>query len=349
MKPVPREMGAVTVIVPTYNMARFLKPLYESIARSDFSPRVKEILFISDGSTDETRDVVRTLSSRAEDGKPAVRLIELAGNEGTFRARHRGALEASTEKLLFIDSRITLPSATTGALSELMESYPALVAHCDVDDSKNIYCLYWRRSHDRFYRPESMTQGMVTITAARYDEIPFGSTCFTCPREAFLRACQPYLNRKLWSDDTLLFGDLVREVPFVLHPLFRIDWQPRDRAWPFLKRLFDRGPGLAQYHFFKHRGKLFYAVVLATSYGGLALGVAFWRPLLSLNLLLTGLIVAALSTALLTRNAREFCRLAPLHVAVIVAYGLGALRGAWVVWRNARRESRAASLQMNGV
>ena len=327
----PADAADCTIVVPTYNMGRFLTPLFDSIVNSPLAGSIAEMIFVSDGSTDDTDEVVRALATR---GAPfAVRLLKPERNAGTFRARYLGATNAQSKTLMFIDSRITLPLATAVALKSLMGQAPALVANCDVDPHKNIYCLYWRRSHARFYRSEALAEVPVTIDALNFDRIPFGSTCFICPRDAFVEASARFLDHTLWSDDTLLFSDMVQTTPFVLHPQFRIDWEPRDRLYPFLKRLFDRGPGLAQYHFFKVRGALFYATLIASTYGALSLGLAFWCPAWSAGLIVGALLATFASTILIAHGPREFFRLAPLHVAVIAAYGLGALRGAWVVWR----------------
>jgi hypothetical protein len=90
---------------------------------------------------------------------------------------------------------------------------------------------------------------------------------------------------------------------------------------------------LAQYHFFHHRGTLFYATLLAVLYGLAAIAFLPFHPLYTFTMLASALAAMALSTALIARSFTEFLRLAPLHTGVLIFYGFGALRGAWVVWK----------------
>ena len=50
----------VTVIIPTYNRAHILERVIESYFQSD----VKEVIFINDASTDNTKDVLKLLSEK---------------------------------------------------------------------------------------------------------------------------------------------------------------------------------------------------------------------------------------------------------------------------------------------
>ena len=329
-------MRECTVIVPTWNMGRYLEPLFNSIVNSDFAERVEEIIFVCDKSNDNSESIIKRLAEQQIGRHPSVRLIEPTTREGLFKARYLGAMNARTKKIMFIDSRITLPAASANALARLMPLYPAIFVNLDIDTNKNIFCLYWRRSHARFFRSEEAVAKILMITSENFHATRVGGTCFYCSRDLFVEVSQKYLGQKIWSDDTYVLADMVAQEPFTLHPDVRVNWEPRDEPLVFLKHLYGRGPGLAQYHFFRHRGPLFYATLLGVLYLVLTLTCAFLFPPASVGLILFGLSAALGSTALIAHGWREFLRLAPLHAAVLAFYGTGAVRGAWVVWRRSR-------------
>lgn len=328
-------MRDVTVIIPTWNQGRYLTPLFESIVKSPFVEAVEEIIFVYDKSNDNSERIIADLQRRQEGKKPSVKLIAPPERRGLFMARYLGAKAARTKKIMYIDSRITLPPATAAALPRLIREYPAGSANVDIDIHKNIYCLYWQRSHETIFRStyKANRAGPVTVTSENFTQHKIGGTSFYCSRDPFVEISERYLAKPLMSDDTYVMIDLVKVEPFTVHPEFRINWEPRDEAVVFLKHLYGRGPGFAQYNFFRVRGPLFYAVCLGVLFLATVFGLLFVNPLWSLGLLASGLLALALSTAFIAETPLEFLRLAPLHTAVILAYGLGAVRGAWIVWK----------------
>lgn len=319
-------------------MGKFLPPLLESIVNSRFADIVEEVIFVCDPSSDGSETIIESLKTKQGDEKPAVRMVVPDKQAGLFYARYVGAKAASTEKIFFIDSRITLPKISGDSLPELSQMYPAMCANVDIDTQKNIYCLYWQRSHETVFKKTYKANiGINTVTATNYDEYRIGGTCFYCSRDLFVRFSEKYLASPLLSDDTMLLKDLVSVEPITVHPNFRINWEPRDTAKVFLKHLFKRGPGFAEYHLFTHRGWLFYAVSAGFVFLLLLLAMLFVNPLLSIGILGSGILVLALTTALLAKSLKEFFLLAPLHVGVILSYGFGALRGAWVIYKKRRQ------------
>jgi glycosyltransferase involved in cell wall biosynthesis len=329
----------VSVIIPTWNMGRYLGPLFDSLARSEFSSVIKEIIFVCEKSTDGSENIIQEIISKNNSGIE-VRLIIPENRQGLFFARYLGAKAATGKKVFFIDSRITLPQRSANALKELVFTYPAMCANVDIDIEKNIFCLYWQRSHESIFKKTyQLNKGVFTVDNSNYDTLRIGGTCFYCSRDLFVSASEKYLTSKLHSDDTYLFKGIIKTEPFTVHPDFRINWEPRDSTKSFLKHLYIRGPGFAEYHIFTHRGWLFYAVS-AGAVGLLGLLVLlFVNPLVSIAVVALALLLFALSTLAFAKSIREFFVLAPLQVGVILYYGAGALRGIYVIWKK-RREIR---------
>jgi glycosyltransferase involved in cell wall biosynthesis len=91
-QPAP-EPGLVSVIIPCYNQAHFLREAIESALAQTCSQR--EVLVVDDGSTDNIAEVIA--------GYPAVRYIRQE-NLGVSAARNKGWKQSRGEYLVFLDA-----------------------------------------------------------------------------------------------------------------------------------------------------------------------------------------------------------------------------------------------------
>ena len=87
-------MPEVSVIIPTYNSAKYLVEAVDSVLAQTF--RDFEVLVIDDGSTDDTEAVMREYAS-------SVRYIKQE-NRGVSRARNRGIEESRGRWVAFLDA-----------------------------------------------------------------------------------------------------------------------------------------------------------------------------------------------------------------------------------------------------
>jgi len=88
----------VSIILPTYNRARFLPEAIDSIRAQTFADW--ELIVVDDGSTDETGEVVRTL---AENIPQSIRYVHQE-NRGAYGARNTGLELANGPYVAFFDS-----------------------------------------------------------------------------------------------------------------------------------------------------------------------------------------------------------------------------------------------------
>jgi glycosyltransferase involved in cell wall biosynthesis len=89
-----RRSTEVSVVIPAYNAAHFLRSAIDSVRAQTFSDF--EILVIDDGSTDDTEAIVRRYGS-------SVRYIHQA-NAGVGAARNHGIAEANGRYVAFLDA-----------------------------------------------------------------------------------------------------------------------------------------------------------------------------------------------------------------------------------------------------
>lgn len=112
----------ISVIVPVYNIERFLPSTLDSLINQidnvDF-----EILLIDDGSTDKSGDISDEYASEYDN----ISVIHKS-NGGLSSARNAGIEAARGEYLMFVDGDDCLDSVTLAALTKAILLHP----HCDV-------------------------------------------------------------------------------------------------------------------------------------------------------------------------------------------------------------------------
>lgn len=86
----------VSVIIPTYNRARFIAAAVDSVLRQTF--RDFELIVVDDGSTDNTADIMRPFLN-----DPRILYIQQA-NRGRSAARNRAISIARGDYIAFLDS-----------------------------------------------------------------------------------------------------------------------------------------------------------------------------------------------------------------------------------------------------
>jgi glycosyltransferase involved in cell wall biosynthesis len=310
---------AVSIIIPTKDMPDDLQLLLQGLEREQLF--CHEVIVVNDGSAPATTSLLASWGSR-------VKVIHHSVSQGRYLARLAGARAARNTHLLFLDTRCEVPGGFAAALA----------SHCHLDvvqgsleipAQESLYNLYWERSHRFMFRHHFRAlPGGFWLTPAIFSQHVVGTTIFFCRQDIFLTACASFSAPPL-SDDTALIREICqRHNIWVAESLF-VRWRPRQALLPFLGRLWERGPNFVSYHVYGHGSPLrkFFFVGLGLVLANLT--VLLVTPTLWGGLALTQLLVLAATTLAFTLDPREFFKLAPLHVAVILAFGLGVLKGLW--------------------
>jgi glycosyltransferase involved in cell wall biosynthesis len=333
----------ISLVIPTYEMSTHLRALWTSVGDSGLLDVVTEVIVVDDGSKDDTRAVLERLKSGPRGGM--LRTLHLPRNVGRFQARIAGAEAASSERVLFLDTRLTLPAGFGEAIRAAAERHAAVMGNVDIDVERSVFCLYWDRSHRRiFKRHYDAIDRELTLTTENYDAYLKGTGVLLVDRDVFLETCASF-DPGLLSDDTFLMKEIVAKTPITLDPRVRVQWVPRENWRSFLARLWERGPGFVEYHVFEHRGAFFWAVVAGgIVFVGLA-GLTVVAPPLGALAAAGSVVLTAASTALLARSPSEVLKLAPLHVAVVGTFGAAVLRGLVV---NTKRALSGRAVRQRG-
>jgi glycosyltransferase involved in cell wall biosynthesis len=118
-------MSPVSVVIPTYNHARFLRQAIDSALGQTLPPR--EVIVIDDGSSDGTPDIVAEYGHRIR----AVRHT----NRGVAATRNAGAALATGELLAFLDADDVWRPRKLELQAERFRREPSLgLVHCGVEE-----------------------------------------------------------------------------------------------------------------------------------------------------------------------------------------------------------------------
>jgi glycosyltransferase involved in cell wall biosynthesis len=104
----------ISVVVPAYNAAAFIAKSLASVVGQQ-GPFETEVIVVDDGSTDDTRELVRSFGD--------VRLIAQA-NAGPSAARNRGIAAARGDYVAFLDSDDIWPEGKLAAQVEVAQRHP---------------------------------------------------------------------------------------------------------------------------------------------------------------------------------------------------------------------------------
>lgn len=91
----------LTVVVPCYNVERYVERCIDSIISQTIGLDKLEVLLINDASTDDTLSIIKRYEAQYPE---QIRVIDLPQNSGLSHARNVGIQEAKTEYIAFVDS-----------------------------------------------------------------------------------------------------------------------------------------------------------------------------------------------------------------------------------------------------
>jgi cellulose synthase/poly-beta-1,6-N-acetylglucosamine synthase-like glycosyltransferase len=101
--PDPAEWPAISISLPAYNEERSIRETLEALLRLDYPADRRQILVISDASTDRTDEIVREYASRG------VELLRLPRRAGKTAAENAGAPHLRGDIVVNTDATIRIP------------------------------------------------------------------------------------------------------------------------------------------------------------------------------------------------------------------------------------------------
>jgi hypothetical protein len=116
---------SVSVVVPAYNLARFVGRAIDSALAQDWPAEALEVIVVDDGSTDETRQVLAAYGDR-------IRAIR-QDNGGLVRAVDRGLAEVTGDYVALLDADDEWPTDRLTRHVAFLEAHPEVgLVHGDM-------------------------------------------------------------------------------------------------------------------------------------------------------------------------------------------------------------------------
>jgi cellulose synthase/poly-beta-1,6-N-acetylglucosamine synthase-like glycosyltransferase len=182
LEPLP----SVSMVIPVYNEGPRLIDKLENIRKLDYPEDRLEIVFVSDGSSDETNSLLAQAA-------PAVKTIFLPTRGGKALALNHGVAEASHEILVFSDAATLLEPDAIGKLARHFVR-PEMGVVCGslrfrgTEESRQTEGVYW--AYESILRlMEARLGATLTASGALY---------------ALRRDCYPSLSADMLVEDLLI-------------------------------------------------------------------------------------------------------------------------------------------------
>ncbi|VTT88135.1 glycosyl transferase, family 2 [Halorubrum sp. DM2] len=188
------ELPFVSVVIPVYNDPDGIEATLDSLRRQSFPADRYEVIVADNGSTDETRDVVREFLG-AFDG---LRLIVEDDVQGSYAARNAGIRATTGDVIAFVDADMVVDPGWIEAVARRMARTDAEYLACDV----RLFTTGDEGAVAEYNRREDLHVERLV------DELSFAPTCCLVVRRALLAEVGGF-DPRLRSGGDMEFGNRV--------------------------------------------------------------------------------------------------------------------------------------------
>ncbi len=115
----------LTAIICTYNRAKYIGGLLESVAKNDLAKSAYEIVLVDNNSTDNTREICEVFAKAHKDVQ--FRYV-LEPEQGLSAARNKGIKEAKGDVIVYIDDDALVDTDYLRTYAEWFEAHPETMA-----------------------------------------------------------------------------------------------------------------------------------------------------------------------------------------------------------------------------
>lgn len=327
--PVKLADPIISVVIPTFNEAKFIESTLNQIHEQTYPSALVEILVVDGGSTDGTCEIVKNWKEKS--GR-AITLL-LNPKKLSSSARNIGLAAATGEYILFIDAHVYIPS------NQLIEDM--------VSVAKQENALVLGRAQP--LTPPTLSYFQSTVAGVRNSKLGHSTKSFI------------YQNYEGWVSpvsigamyhcsiftDVGLFGenfDAAEDVEFnfrleqkgyraYISPRFKVLYYPRNNFYELTRQMFRYGKGRAKFtgkHLNGFQAEIFvpiFVLLLVAGTFSLALHektIFLFMVLLSLGYLLTLIIFFCVFSKKTHSFLAPACLLA-IHLGLAIGLLIGAL------------------------
>lgn len=208
----------LSIIVPVYNVEKYVRPCIESILRQGLDEARYEVIIVNDGSTDQSMNVISDLV----EGHSNMNVINQS-NQGLSVARNKGLEKAQGSYILFLDSDDLLLDYTLAALlEETMKEQPDMLtanfvkmndqeieqhlpqsSHCTfrattgteyfLHDLNPRECFVWHTLYKRDFLNKNQLR---FIPGIYFEDVPFTVACYLNAERCIVASHTLYIYRQ---------------------------------------------------------------------------------------------------------------------------------------------------------
>lgn len=175
----------LSIIVPIYNVAPYVRKCVESLLKQDLPTEEYEIILVNDGSTDKSLDVINDFVSKLQNADFKFKILSQQ-NAGLSVARNAGLKVAKGEYVLFVDSDDYLEPNVLGQLMAQCEWEKLDVLRFDYQNvrlvtGERVNVLSGERTYEVFqpYKlPHEVDMGIEVVDGETYLNTRMGYACY---------------------------------------------------------------------------------------------------------------------------------------------------------------------------
>jgi len=182
-------MLLLSVIVPVYNVEKYISSCLLSILENDLDPAEYEIIVVDDGSPDKSMEIVNSLTGKYSNIK-----IHTQKNSGISGARNSGIRLAKGKYILFVDSDDWLKENSLKNLIQLSEKYNLEILEFGIENIKNDLSVVGEFSNSTGY---SILNGIDYYRQVRYVNSVFNKIY----KNEFIKKAELFFIEKIYVED----------------------------------------------------------------------------------------------------------------------------------------------------
>lgn len=167
----------ISVIVPMYNREKYIRECVESLIGQTYPREELELIFVDDGSTDGTVDIVKEYEARFPDN---IMIVELPQNSGgrPGLVRNIGMGYAGGDYIMFVDSDDVVDPAIIERMAALQNRYGADIVSANMQMFAQDQILFTETKDDRFFDTPSNGQDFVDLLASEGSDGHIGARLY---------------------------------------------------------------------------------------------------------------------------------------------------------------------------
>lgn len=190
------ENVLLSVIVPMYNVEKYLRTCVDSIEKQTYSPI--EIILVDDGSIDQTLQIAYELSKQFDNIK-----VFSQKNQGQGKARNTGLSHAKGDLIAFIDSDDFIAPDMFADLTAHVMSQRLDFAECSYQD---VYC---KRNKKSFVYFSNVPANVIISGKKLYESHPILSPCNRVYSHSFLRSFHFKFTENRFAEDVYDISNII--------------------------------------------------------------------------------------------------------------------------------------------